>query len=263
MAEHISGSEDAFVAKMNEKAQVLGMKHTHFVNCCGLDADGHYTSARDIALMSRELITNHPDIFHYTTIWMENITHVTKRGESEFGLSNTNKLIRTYKGATGLKTGSTSLALYNLSASATRDGLSLIAVIMKAPSTKIRFSEAQKLLDYGFNTFSFKQFGKKGDVVKNISIDKGVPSNVDAILETDAGTLIEKGKDKNIEQTLTFEENISAPISKGQKLGEITFTLDGKILSSINIVAQNNVEKTNLFSMAKKIYYSWIDLLRS
>ena len=130
---------------------------------------------------------------------------------------------------------------------------------MKAPSTKIRFSEAQKLLDYGFNTFSFKQFGKKGDVVKNISIDKGVPSNVDAILETDAGTLIEKGKDKNIEQTLTFEENIS----KGQKLGEITFTLDGKILSSINIVAQNNVEKTNLFSMAKEIYYSWIDLLRS
>ena len=114
---------------------------------------------------------------------------------------------------------------------------------MKAPSTKIRFSEAQKLLDYGFNTFSFKQFGKKGDVVKNISIDKG--------------------KDKNIEQTLTFEENISAPISKGQKLGEITFTLDGKILSSINIVAQNNVEKTNLFSMVKEIYYSWIDLLRS
>ena len=134
---------------------------------------------------------------------------------------------------------------------------------MKAPSTKIRFSEAQKLLDYGFNTFSFKQFGIKGDVVKNNSIDKGVPSNVDAILETDAGTLIEKGKDKNIEQTLTFEENISAPISKGQKLGEITFTLDGKILSSINIVAQNNVEKTNLFSMAKEIYYSWIDLLRS
>ena len=105
MAEHISGSEDAFVAKMNEKAQVLGMKHTHFVNCCGLDADGHYTSARDIALMSRELITNHPDIFHYTTIWMENITHVTKRGESEFGLSNTNKLLRHYQGATGLKTG--------------------------------------------------------------------------------------------------------------------------------------------------------------
>ncbi len=134
---------------------------------------------------------------------------------------------------------------------------------MKAPSTKIRFSEAQKLLDYGFNTFSFKQFGKKGDVVKNISIDKGVPSNVDAILETDAGTLIEKGKENDIEQNLMLEENISAPVTSGQKLGEITFTLDGKTLSSINIVAQNNVEKTNLFSMAKKVYYSWIDLLRS
>lgn len=134
---------------------------------------------------------------------------------------------------------------------------------MKAPSTKIRFEEAQKLLDYGFNTFSFKQFGKKNDVVKEIPVNKGISSNVDAILENDAGTLIEKGKENDIEQTLTFEENISAPISKGQKLGEITFTLDGKTLSSINIVAQNNVEKTNLFSMAKKIYYSWIDLLRS
>lgn len=134
---------------------------------------------------------------------------------------------------------------------------------MKAPSTKIRFEEAQKLLDYGFNTFSFKQFGKKGDVVKNISIDKGVPSNVDAILETDAGTLIEKGKENDIEQNLMLEENISAPVTSGQKLGEITFSLNGEILSSINIIAKNNVEKINLFSMAKKVYYSWIDLLRS
>ena len=134
---------------------------------------------------------------------------------------------------------------------------------MKAPSTKIRFEEAQKLLDYGFNTFSFKQFGKKGDVVKEIPVNKGISSNVDAILENDAGTLIEKGKENDIEQNLMLEENISAPVTSGQKLGEITFTLDGKTLSSINIVAQNNVEKTNLFSMAKKIYYSWIDLLRS
>ena len=126
----------------------------------------------------------------------------------------------------GLKTGSTGLALYNLSASATRDNLSLIAVIMKAPSTKVRFMEAQKLLDYGFNTFSFKEFGKKGDVVKNILVNKGIVSNVDAIYEQNAGTLIEKGNDKNIEQNLTLEENISAPISSGQKLGEVTFTLN-------------------------------------
>jgi len=141
-------------------------------------------------------------------------------------LSNTNKLIRTYKGATGLKTGSTSLALYNLSASATRDDLSLIAVIMKAPSTKVRFAEAQKLLDYGFSTFSFKQFGKKDDVVDNVFINKGVINNVDIVFENNAGTLMQKGIQNNIEQNLTLEENISAPIKAGQKLGEVTFTIN-------------------------------------
>ena len=133
-------------------------------------------------------------------------------------LSNTNKLIKNYKGATGLKTGSTSLALYNLSASATRNDFSLIAVIMKAPSTKIRFAEAQKLLDYGFNNFSFKQFGKKGDLVKKINVDKGVQNTVDCILSDSAGTLIEKGKEKNVEQNITLDDTVSAPISKGQKL---------------------------------------------
>jgi len=142
------------------------------------------------------------------------------------GLSNTNKLIKTYKGATGLKTGSTGLALYNLSASATRDDLSLIAVIMKAPSTKVRFAEAQKLLDYGFNTFSFKQFGKQGDIVRNVEVDKGVISNVDIIFEENAGTLIEKGKDKDVEQSITIDENISAPIVAGQKLGEASYSLN-------------------------------------
>ncbi len=178
-------------------------------------------------------------------------------------LSNTNKLIRTYKGATGLKTGSTSLALYNLSASATREDLSLIAVIMKAPSTKIRFSEAQKLLDYGFNNFSFKQFGKKNDVVKELYVDKGVKSTVEAVLKDYAGTLIEKGKDNNIEQTIILEDSVIAPVSEGQKLGEISFSLDGEILSTVDIVAKNDVEKINLFTIAKRVYYSWVDLLRS
>ena len=182
-------------------------------------------------------------------------------GKSE--LTNTNKLIRTYKGATGLKTGSTGLALYNLSASATRDNLSLIAVIMKAPSTKVRFAEAQKLLDYGFSTFSFKQFGKKDDVVKSICIKKGVRTSVDAILSENAGTLIEKGKDKNVEQNLTLDDNVSAPITAGQKLGEVSFTLDGQSLSTIDIIAKNDVDKLNLFTMSKKVIYSWIDLLRS
>ena len=220
MAEYIAGSEEAFVQMMNDKAKELGMNDTCFKNCHGLDEDGHVTSAYDISLMSKELLNNHPSITKYTTIWTDSL----RDGKSQ--LSNTNKLIKNYNGATGLKTGSTGLALYNLSASATRDDLSLIAVIMKAPSTKVRFAEAQKLLDYGFNTFSFKQFGKKGDIVKNVLVNKGVKSNVDAIYEQNAGTLLEKGKDKNIEQNLTLENNISAPITAGQKLGEVSFSLN-------------------------------------
>ena len=220
MAEYIAGSEEAFVQMMNDKAKELGMNDTCFKNCHGLDEDGHVTSAYDISLMSKELLNNHPSITKYTTIWTDSL----RDGKSQ--LSNTNKLIKNYNGATGLKTGSTGLALYNLSASATRDDLSLIAVIMKAPSTKVRFAEAQKLLDYGFNTFSFKQFGKKGDVVKNVLVNKGVKSNVDAIYKQNAGTLLEKGNDKNIEQNLTLENNISAPITAGQKLGEVSFSLN-------------------------------------
>ena len=220
MAEYIAGSEESFVQMMNDKAKQLGMNDTTFKNCHGLDEDGHVTSSYDISLMSRELLSNHPKITKYTTIWTDSL----RDGKSQ--LSNTNKLIKTYKGATGLKTGSTGLALYNLSASATRDNLSLIAVIMKAPSTKIRFEEAQKLLDYGFNTFSFKQFGKKGDFVQNISLNKGTKSAINLVLEKDVGTLIEKGKDKEIEQTIRIDENISAPIYANQKLGEITFTLN-------------------------------------
>ena len=212
MAEFIAGSEESFVQMMNDKAKELGMSDTCFKNCHGLDEDGHVTSSYDISLMSRELLTKHPTITKYTTIWMDSL----RDGKSQ--LSNTNKLIKNYKGATGLKTGSTSLALYNLSASATRDDFSLIAVIMKAPSTKIRFAEAQKLLDYGFNNFSFKQFGKKGDLVKKINVDKGVQNTVDCILSDGAGTLIEKGKEKNVEQNITLDDTVSAPISKGQKL---------------------------------------------
>ena len=256
MAEYIAGSEEAFVQMMNDKAQELGMTDTTFKNCHGLDEEGHLTSSYDIALMSRELLKNHPSVTKYTTIWMDSL----RDGKSQ--LSNTNKLIRTYKGATGLKTGSTSLALYNLSASATRDDLSLIAVVMKAPSTKIRFENATKLLDYGFNTFSYKEFGKKGDVIKTINVNKGIKDTVEAVLEEDCGTLIKKGDDKNVEQTLNLEDTISAPIKKGQKLGEISFTLNGELLSSVNIIANEDVEKNNLFTIMKKTYYSWINLLR-
>ncbi len=257
MAEYIAGTEEAFVQMMNDKAKELGMNDTTFKNCHGLDEDGHVTSSYDIALMSRELLEKHPTITKYTTIWMDTL----RDGKSQ--LSNTNKLIKNYKGATGLKTGSTSLALYNLSASATRDGLSLIAVIMKAPTSKIRFEDATKLLDYGFNTFSYKEFGKKDDVVKTVTVNKGTKNEVEAVLSENSGTLLQKGSDKNVEQTLTLEENISAPVQKGQKLGEISFTLDGEILSTVDIVAKDDVEKIGLFSIIKRVYYSWVDLLRS
>ncbi len=178
MAEYLEGSTSSFVEKMNAKAKELGMNDTCFKNCHGLDEDGHVTSSYDISLMSRELLINHPNITKYTTIWMDSL----RGGKSQ--LVNTNRLIRNYKGATGLKTGSTSLALYNLSASATRDDLSLIAVIMKAPTPKVRFSEAEKLLDYGFSNYSYKSFANSGDVLKSVYVNKGVNSNVNLVFET-------------------------------------------------------------------------------
>ena len=222
MANYLCGSQEAFVAKMNERAKELGMNDTTFKNCHGIDEDGHVTSPYDIALMSRELLNNHPNITKYTTIWMDSL----RDGKSS--LVNTNKLIRNYKGATGLKTGSTSVALYNLSASATRDNLSLIAVIMKAPTTKIRFAEAQKLLDYGFGNYEYKQLAKKGDVLKSVDVTKGVEENLNLIVENDVGILLKKGQDKDVEQTVELNENISAPIQEGQKLGEIVFKLERK-----------------------------------
>ena len=257
MAEHIAGSEEAFVQMMNDKAKELGMNDTTFKNCHGIDEDGHITSAYDIALMSRELLSKHPDITKYTTIWMDSL----RDGKSQ--LVNTNKLIRTYKGITWLKTGSTSVALYNLSASATRDNLSLIAVIMKAPSTKVRFAEASKLLDYGFSKFSFKNFGNKNDVIQNVNVRKGVKNTVNAILENNAGTLIEKGKENQITQNITINDNIQAPLKKGDKIGEVTFTLDGQTLATTNLVAENNIDKITPFTTCKQIIYSWVDLLRS
>lgn len=256
MAEYIAGSEDAFVQMMNDKARELGMSDTTFKNCHGLDEEGHVTSSYDIVLMSRELLKNHPDITKYTTIWMDTL----RDGKSQ--LSNTNKLIRNYKGATGLKTGSTSLALYNLSASATRDGLSLIAVIMKAPTTKIRFENATKLLDYGFNTYSYKELGKKDDIINTIFVNKGTKSQVEAVLKENTGILLKKGSDKNIEQILNLPQNITAPIKQGDKLGEILFVLDGETLTSVDIIAKEDIEKIGLFSVIKKVYYSWVDLLR-
>ena len=240
MAEYLEGSQEAFVQKMNEKAKELGMNDTCFKNCHGIDEDGHITSAYDIALMSKELLTKHPDITKYTTIYMDSL----RNGKSE--LVNTNKLIRTYNGITGLKTGSTSLALYNLSASATRNDLSLIAVIMKAPTTKLRFAEAQKLLDYGFSNYSYIKLGDSGDTVQSVPVNKGIELTINATVETTSGVLIPKGKEKQIEKNIILQDNLSAPIYKGQKIGEITYNLDGNNLAIIDLVASNDVPSIGL-----------------
>lgn len=256
MAEYLAGSQEAFVEQMNNKAKELGMNDTTFKNCHGIDEDGHLTSAYDIALMSRELLLKHPDITKYTTIWMDTL----RDGKSE--LVNTNKLIRNYKGATGLKTGSTSVALYNLSASATRGDLSLIAVIMKAPSTKVRFSEAQKLLDYGFNNFEYKKFAEANEVVKTVDIQKGTKDSIEVVYENTIGTILKKGDDSNIEQIINIPDTIQAPITKGDKIGEIVYTIDGMELSRVNIIANESVEKNTIFNMFSHVYKKWGTLLR-
>lgn len=254
MAEYLAGSEENFVMQMNAKAKELGMNDTTFKNCHGIDEDGHVSSSYDIALMSRELLEKHPDITNYTTIYMDSL----RDGKSE--LVNTNKLVRNYKGATGLKTGSTSLALYNLSASATRDNLSLIAVVMKAPTTKDRFQDATKLLDYGFANYSYKILGEKDDIVKTVSVSKGVSSSVDAVLEYDSGTLLQKGSDADIIQNLNIPDTISASVKKGDKLGEVVYTLNGETISTIDVVAKENVEKIDFFNMTKHIFNRWLNM---
>ena len=256
MANYLCGSQEAFVEKMNQRAKELGMNDTTFKNCHGIDEDGHVTSAYDISLMSRELLNNHPKIMNYTTIWMDTL----RNGESE--LVNTNKLIKNYKGATGLKTGSTSVALYNLSASATRDGLSLIAVIMKAPTTKIRFAEAQKLLDYGFSNYQYKDLATRGTVLKEADVNKGVNAKVNLVLESDVGVLLKKGEDKNIEQTVNIEENIVAPVQEGKKVGEVVYSLNGEEIGRSNVVAEKTIEKKTFFTIASYVYKKWFTLLR-
>lgn len=256
MAEYIEGSTEQFVTKMNEKAKKLGMKDTVFKNCHGLDEDGHETSSYDISLMSRELLMKHPDVTKYTTIWSDTL----RDGKSS--LTNTNKLIRNYKGATGLKTGSTSLALYNLSASATRDNLSLIAVVMKAPTTKDRFADAEKLLDYGFGQYSYVQLAKKGEKINEIEIKKGTKGNIQAIYEEDALLLSKKGSEKNIEHVVNLPQNVQAPIEKGQILGEIVYKQDGKEIKKVNLIADESVKKLTLLNIAEKVFLSWFRLLR-
>lgn len=256
MAEHIYGSEDAFVAKMNARAQALGMKHTHFINCCGLDAEGHYTSARDIALMSRELIIKHPDIFHYTTIWMENITHVTKRGESEFGLSNTNKLLRQYQGATGLKTGSTSKAGFCLSATAERNHISLIAVVMACQSAKERVKDCASLLDYGFSLCKVYT-DKQPPALSPVSIHNGTKEMLSCKYDKNFSYVFTSEINPNkIQKKVIFQKNLSAPIKKNQVIGKLEYSYYQKNIGSVSILASHSVKKATYLDYLKKLILS-------
>jgi len=214
IAEHIAGSVPAFVEMMNKRATELGMTNTNFVNCNGLDADGHYTTAYDIALMSRELL-KHPDIHKYTTIWMDSLRN------GEFTLSNTNKLVRFYEGCTGLKTGSTDKALFCMSATAKREGLHLIAVIMAAPTSKQRQADASSLLNYGFANFASKSIIKNGDIAKEIKVEKGVKDSCNLICKDDITALCKKGEDKNIKKEYIISKSVKAPVKQGEKAGEL------------------------------------------
>lgn len=247
MAEYIAGSEEEFVARMNSRAKELGMNNTNFVNCCGLDTDNHYSSAYDVALMSRELITKHPDISKYSTVWMDTITHKTKRGESEFGLSNTNKLVRFYQGITGLKTGSTSLAKYCLSATAKKNNMDLIAVVLAAPDTKTRFQEASKLLNYGFANYCVYLDENKDAIPNPVRVSKGVSDSVQGQIETKFSYLCTKGTStSDIRKELTLYETIEAPVAKGAKIGEITYFLGKNKIGSVDILASEEIEKAKL-----------------
>ena len=257
MAEYLGGSTENFVKMMNEKAKELGMNDTNFVNCHGLDEDEHLTSAYDIALMSRELLTKHPQITNYTTIWTDSL----RDGKS--ALSNTNKLVRNYSGCTGLKTGSTSKALFNLSASATRNDLSLIAVVMKAPTSAVRFSNASSLLDYGFNTFSYKSFATQGEVFKSVSVTKGVQNEINAVYETTPSFLIKKGEESNITYEINIPESVQAPIIQGQQLGTISYCLNNEKIAEVSLIAESSIEKITFINMMKSLFYNWFNLIKT
>lgn len=261
MAEYIAGSESGFVQMMNERAASLGMENTHFEDCCGLtDSDNHYTTARDIALMAQELITRYPQIKSYTTIWMENITHVTMQGSKEFGLANTNKLLKQYPYTTGLKTGSTNKAKYCVCATANKDGVELIAVIMGCPNYKDRFTEAQSLLQFGYTTCKLYQDENPPELMP-ILVKGGIDKQVPAVYKEKFSWLFVSGEDfSNMEKMLTTNE-LTAPIEKGEQIGTVTYRLNGKELGSIGIYAEESVREAKFFDYLLNIVLQWMAVI--
>ncbi len=246
LAETVSGNCENFVAAMNERAKELGASDCNFVNPTGLDAEGHIMSANDIALISAELI-KHEKIKDYSTVWMDTL----RDGKTE--LVNTNKLVKFYDGATGLKTGTTSVAGCCLSASAEREGLSVIAVVMKAPTSKERFSDARKLLDYAFANFNFKVIKAEKANLKNVRVKNGIGDFVAAVPEKSVSILIKKGTDEKLSQEVNLSKELTAPVKKGDRVGVCKIKYNGEIIGEINLTADRNIEKLNFPSALKLI----------
>lgn len=253
MAERVAGTEEQFVQRMNERAKGLGMEHTNFVNCNGLDTDGHETTARDIALMSRELILNYPQIFGYTQIWMENITHVTAKGESEFGLSNTNKLIRQYEYATGLKTGSTSQAKFCLSATGAKDGIQMIAVVMAEPDAKSRTKDAIKLLNYGFGRCNSYQDDNVLDEPVYAEVKKGKEDKVTGMCEEKFQYVDFDNTDFSQIRKEVEMETLNAPVEKGDEIGKVSYFLNDNLIGEVPVLAETSVGKMKFTDAVSEI----------
>lgn len=259
VAEHIAGSEEAFVAMMNEKALQLGMVDTHFEDCCGLtNSDGHYTTARDVALMSRELITRYPQVYNYTQIWMEDITHETRQGITNFTLSSTNKLLKQYPYATGLKTGSTEKAKFCLSATARKDGIDMIAVIMGSPDPKERFKDAQTLLAYGFN-ISAIYVDPNTEPLSGLKVERGVAEQVPLVYAGEFRYLDTEGIDLGkVEKVLELPESVQAPVEQGMQAGLARYMLDGVELGSVPLLYGETVAKAHYRDYLYKVFKEFL-----
>ena len=254
MAELIGGNEENFVIAMNAKARELGMENTHFMNCHGIDEEGHYTCAKDVAIMARELITKHPNILNYTSIWMDSL----RGGKTE--LTSTNKLIRFYDGATGLKTGYTSNALYNLAATATRKDTTYISVVMKAPSSDVRLAETKTLLDYGFATYETKKICSSNTILEELQVNKNIAEKLETRLQDDIYSLVERGKNVDTDQIVTYNEELSAPIESGDIIGsvEIIDKNTNESIGKTNIVANNTINKSRITDYLKFIFRKFL-----
>ena len=256
LSEYISGSEDVFVAAMNEKAKELGMVDTNFLDCTGLTDEGHYSSANDVALMSRELLLKHPKITEFTKTWHAMFRENDK--EHAVSLDNTNKLIHYYNGAIGLKTGFTTKAGQCLSAAAVRNNQMMISVVLGEPDSNTRWAESRKLLDYGFANFETTLVSKKGDQVKVVEVKKGLSSSVKGIYENDVNLLLKKGEKGKIVNNIKLDENITAPVKAGQVIGEVTFQVGGKDIGKANIIAENEVQKASFLRLFFRMVFSWV-----